>query len=140
MDLESASFVGQIVGGVAVVLSLLYVGVQIRQSTKVTKMTAAQNLQAMFGKIEELMITDAQLSEVVLSSVGREELSPIDTWRRILVHRYILRTWQTAHYMYRTGVLDKDIWNPQAVLLSALLQQDQGLQEHFARERASLDP
>src|SRR5215471_6255204 len=140
MNLESASFVAQIVGGIAVVLSLLYVGVQIRQNTKATMMTAAQNLQATIGRIEEMMITDPQFSELVMRSVQREDVSPVDSWRMTLMCRNVLRTWQTAHYMYRTGVLDKALWQPQAVLLAGLMTQDQGLQAHFERERTSLDP
>src|SRR5262245_39305364 len=140
MNLESASFVAQIVGGIAVVLSLLYVGVQIRQNTKATMMTAAQNLQATIGKIEELMITDPDFSELVLRASQREAMSPIDAWRTTLMSRNVLRTWQTAHYMFRTGLLDRALWEPQAVLLAGLMTQDRGLQDHFKRERASLDP
>jgi hypothetical protein len=140
MSLESASFVAQIVGGIAVVLSLLYVGVQIRQNTKATMMTAAQSLQATIGNIEELMITDSHFSELILRWMQREELSPVDRWRMTLMCRNVLRSWQTGHYMYRTGVLDKALWEPQAVLLAGLMAQDQGFQAHFDAERATLDP
>jgi hypothetical protein len=71
MNLENASLIAQILASIAVIVSLVYVGVQIRQSTKVTMMMAAQNLQATFGKIEELMITDVQLSELILRGTRR---------------------------------------------------------------------
>ena len=139
MNLEQASFIAQIVGGIAVVLSLVYVGVQIKQNTSATMMTAAQNLQAMIGRIEELMLTDTALCDLVLRSARGEELAGVDQWRITLLGRHVLRTWQTAHYLFRTRKLDKAIWEPQARLLAGLIQQDIGFQRHVKRERASLD-
>ena len=41
--------------------------------------------------------------------------------------------------MYRTGALDKALWESQAGLLTGIIQQDRALQDHFKRERPSLD-
>jgi hypothetical protein len=107
MTLETASFIAQIVGGIAVVLSLVYVGIQIKQNTKAARMAAAQTHQAMFGNIEELFIADQQLVDLVLRASRGEEVSPVDQWRLTCLFRHVLRTWQTGHFMYATGALEK---------------------------------
>jgi RPA family protein len=63
MNLESAYFVVQILVGIAVVASLLYVGLQVRENTRATRMAAVQDLQALVGKVEELVIADGGLAE-----------------------------------------------------------------------------
>ena len=140
MTLEAASFIAQIIGGIAVVLSLVYVGMQIKQNTKTTRMAAAQTHQAMFGSIEELFITNQQLVELVLRASRGEEISAVDQWRLTGLFRHVLRTWQTGHFMYTTGVLEKTIWLTQAALFEGIIQQDRAMQDHFRRERATLDP
>ena len=139
MNLEAASFIAQIIGGIAVVLSLVYVGMQIKQNTKAARMTAAQMHQAMFGNIEELFSTDQQLVELVLRAARGDEVSPAEQWRLTGLFRHVLRTWQTGHFMYTTGVLDKAIWLTQAALFEGIIQQDRALQDHFKRERPTLD-
>jgi len=139
MTLETASFIAQIVGGIAVVLSLVYVGIQIKQNTKAARMAAAQTHQAMFGNIEELFIADQQLVDLVLRASRGEEVSPVDQWRLTCLFRHVLRTWQTGHFMYATGALEKTIWLTQAALFEGIIQQDRAMQNHFKRERSTLD-
>ena len=139
MTLEAASFIAQIIGGIAVVLSLVYVGIQIKQNTKATRMAAAQTHQAMVGTIEELFITDQQLVELVLRAARGDEVTPVEQWRLTSLFRHVLRTWQTGHFLYVTGALEKTIWLTQAALFEGIIQQDRALQDHFKRERPTLD-
>ncbi len=50
VTLEQLGNIGELVGGIAVVASLHYVGVQLRQNTKITKASVRQSIAARASK------------------------------------------------------------------------------------------
>jgi hypothetical protein len=142
MSLEDASFVAQIVAAAAVVVSLIYVGVQIRQNTRATKLAAVQAVEEAIGRTEQLIISDGSFAEALKHGMAATaaELSDTDRIRLNVFYRHALRAFQSAHYQYRHSALDESVWGPQAKSLAAIFQADRGLREHFAVEKYMLDP
>ncbi len=66
--LESVDFyaqVAQIIAAVGVIASLFYVGVQIRQGTRATKLAAVQAVEEAIGRTEQMIIQDREFAELV---------------------------------------------------------------------------
>jgi len=142
MGLEDASSIAQIVAAATVVVSLIYVGVQIRQNTKATKLAAVQAVEEAIGRTEELIIGDASFAEILKHGMAAaaHELLDVDRIRLNVFYRHTLRAYQSAHYQYRHSALDKSVWEPQIKALAAIFHADRGLREHFAVEKYMLDP
>lgn len=142
MTLESVHLIVEIVAGLAVVLSLLYVGVQIRQNTRATKLAAVQSVQSAIGRTEELIIQDGGFAEIIKRglSVGSKELPDADRIRLNVFYRHTLRTYQSVYYQYRESALEPAFWEPQARHLAALFQADRGFRENFEVEKYMLNP
>jgi hypothetical protein len=142
MTLEDAFFVSQIVAGVAVTLSLVYVGLQVRQNTRTTKLAAVQAVQTAMGRIEELIIEDNGFADILRRGLTEtvNDLSDTDRIRLNNFYRNVLRTHQAAHYQFRNSALDRTIWDPQVRTLAAIFQADKGLRDHFQVEKYMLDP
>ena len=142
MVLEDVFFVAQIISGVAVTASLIYVGIQVRQNTRSTKLAAVQALQTAMLQVEELIIRDAGFAEILKHGLtaSAKELPDTDRIRLHVFYRNALRTYQGAHYQYRQSALDRSVWESTARTLAALFQADKGLREHFAVEKYMLDP
>ena len=142
MGLEQASSVAQIIASVAVVVSLIYVAIQIRHSVRSTRLAAVQAVQQALGRSEELVIGDATFADILRRGMtaSAAELDDTDRIRLNVFYRYALRAYQSAHYQYRQSALDDSVWEPQARALAALLRADRGLREHFAVEKYMLDP
>ena len=142
MVLDTFYQIIQIAAGVATTVSLIYVGIQIRQNTRTAKLAAIQSVQTAMGRLEELIIQDGSFAELLKHGLTQSlsELSDADRIRLSVFYRHALRTNQIAHYQYRMGALDQSVWEPQARQLSAILQADRGLREHFAVEKYMLDP
>lgn len=142
MLLENVYLVIQSVAGLAVIASLLYVGIQIRQNTRATRLAAVQAVQAAIGRTEELIIQDNGFAEILKHglSAGTRELADTDRIRLNVFYRHALRTYQSAHYQYRNSALEASVWEPQAKALAAIFQADRGLREHFEIEKYMLDP
>lgn len=142
MILESAYFVAQIAAGIAVVMSLIYVGVQVRQNTRATQLAAVQGVQAAIGRTEEMIIQDHGFAEILRHGLtaSAKELPDTDRIRLNVFYRHTLRTYQSVHYQYRKSALEASVWEPQARALAAIFQADRGLREHFEVEKYMLDP
>lgn len=142
MSLDTFYLITQIAAGVATTVSLIYVGIQIRQNTRTAKLAAIQSVQTAMGRLEELIIQDASFAEILKHGLSRplSELPDADRIRLSVFYRHALRTNQIAHYQYRMGALDESVWEPQARQLSAILHADRGLREHFTIEKYMLDP
>src|SRR5437762_11926871 len=65
MNLNDLANLGQIIGAVAVVISLFYVGHSIRQNTNAVRSGTAQTVHEHFAKWYHLVAADDELSQIV---------------------------------------------------------------------------
>jgi hypothetical protein len=69
MNLNDLANLGQIIGAVAVVVSLIYVALRIRQNTNAVRTATAQAVHEHFAKWYQLVAADAELSEIVATGL-----------------------------------------------------------------------
>ena len=108
----SARAVGEIVAVISVVLSLVFVGLQLRQSTAATQAAAYQELGiATSDMLFDLSSRSELLANMALS--GRdieslESLSSADLAELRMFVQGILRLYETAYLQVETGILAPD--------------------------------
>ena len=92
MDLTQLANLGEFIGGVAVLVTLVYLAVQMRQSTsiqfKAAEMAKADSLQKAVTTWSawRRMIADDGLSEIWLKALDDQELTPKETLRlRVMI-------------------------------------------------------
>ena len=108
MNWEAISAVSEIVGAVAVVISLIYVAAQIRQNTKMMRTTAKQGLTE---ATQSLIYTAIDRSdEWVKLMTGDDPTSPEEDARMSLLVRAMLRGFESQCYQYESGLLEEDEW------------------------------
>ena len=66
MDIMELGAIGELVGGVAVIGSLIYVGLEVRQSNRHAKEAAEREVAAQFDRVLENLQSDAKAREVWL--------------------------------------------------------------------------
>ena len=69
MNLNDLANLGQIIGAVAVVISLFYVASQIRQNTNAVRSSTAQTVHEHFAKWYHLVAADDDLSRIVANGL-----------------------------------------------------------------------
>jgi hypothetical protein len=108
MNWEAISAVSEIVGAVAVVISLIYVAAQIRQNTKMMRATAKQSLT---DASQSLIYTAIDKSEEwVKLTTGDDASTREEDARMSLLVRAMLRGFETQCYQYESGLLEDDEW------------------------------
>lgn len=74
--------IGQTLAAVATVLSLLFVGVQIRQNTRATRAASHNNVSNSLNEINRMFAENADLTKIWLAGMqDRSKLSDEERWR-----------------------------------------------------------
>ncbi len=69
MNLSDLANLGQVIGAVAVVISLIYVALQIRQNTNAVRAATAQSVHEHFASWYHFLASDESLSQVVIDGL-----------------------------------------------------------------------
>lgn len=111
MTLSELASIGNLVGGIAVLASLIFVGVQLRQNTRAVRATASQAHSANWQQIMSPFVEHADVAQ--LWRVGLENLDRLDDDDRIrfiALASGIFRFWEGARLQWRHGQLDREHW------------------------------
>ena len=118
MNWTAIGAIGELVGGVAVIGTLIYLATQVRQNTKINASAIRQSFydyttrQMLFGT------DDTEFNEV-LAKVGMtdEELSPGESIRVLRLFQAVFVGYQGAYFQHRNKALGDDDWKMCRALL-----------------------
>jgi len=97
MNWEAITAIGSILGGLAILVSLIYLSIQISQAQRIAKLQASQNLNDMFNQSFALVAASPELARQVHRLESGEELSDAEF---VQVRAYLqtqLTAWENAY-------------------------------------------
>lgn len=121
MSLEQAAYLSQVIAGLAVLASLLFVGVQIRQNTRSQKVVAVNSLTAAIAAINVPAMESPALGEALASVF--QNWDSATRQQRILAHFFLFSFFklsESAWYQRKNQVLDEEQWIGWETLLRAM--------------------
>jgi hypothetical protein len=111
MNWEAISAVSQLVGSLAVVISVLYLAVQLRSSTRVARVAAQDAAAAALRDVTKPFMENAELGRVWRTGLENlEALSAEDQARFFHAAYQFMKALETIHYHYVYGLLDAQLW------------------------------
>jgi hypothetical protein len=111
MSLGDLANLGQVIGAIAVVVSLFYVAHQIRQNTNAVRSATAQAVHEHFAKWYQLVAADAELSKIVATGLrDYGSLSEQERVRFIATFMSFLSYSQNAFLKWREKLLAPPLW------------------------------
>ena len=109
--LKTLAAIAEIVGAVAVVASLLYVGSEVRRNTAATQAASYQEIVRASNEYLLALATDSALTEIVLrAETDPASLSDSEGRRYFSFSRVFWRNMDNAFVQYRRGVLADSEW------------------------------
>jgi len=87
MNWDAISAISQLVGSIAVVLSVLYLAVQVHRSTRVAKLATQDAAATALRDVTKPFMENAELERI---------------WR--------VKAFETIHFHYVSGMMDKQLW------------------------------
>ena len=127
--------IAEIIGAVAVVLSLIYVGIQVRENTSEIR---ASNRQALINRSMQAVGNAAGNSELALALSKPAEgvpLSPAELAQYQYFVRGMLYDVQEGFLLHQEGRLDDEYWRTRAAIVLAYLSAPQA-REVYERDKA----
>ena len=121
MNWEAIGAVGEIIGALAVVLSLVYLAIQIRIQNIETR-EASVHLVAEAFRESTSLFGDPQLAEIFVKSNAGTELNEVELVQLHVAMTQSLRFWEEAHRLYLRGRIDTELWEGMMKQFGAGLQ------------------
>jgi len=111
MNWDAISAISQLVGSIAVVVSVLYLAVQLRSSTRVARVAAMDAAAAALRDVTKPFMENAELARIWRTGLENlQALSPDDQARFFHAAHQFLKALETIHYHYVYGLLDTQLW------------------------------
>ena len=114
------SELAQVISAIAVVISLFYVGVQVRQNTKATQALMRQSIAD--NDINYLMtyLNPDIIAEAEFKLKNNIELTPIEFDQLVRQQQVNFRVFENAYYQYQRGLLEKEVWDRYQIIIARL--------------------
>ena len=110
MTLSDLANIGQVVGALAVVGSLIFVGLQVRQNTKSNQASALQ-LNADYWLNYMTALADPRLGKLyAMGASGHTDFDNEQFGQFFLLCRLTFMGCENQHFQYRRGLLDRDAY------------------------------
>jgi hypothetical protein len=112
MNWEAVSAISQLVGSFAVVLSVLYLGIQVHRSTRVAKLATQDAAATALREVTKPFMENAEVERIW--RVGLEDLSALsveDRARFFHAAYQFLKAFETIHFHYVYGLIDRHLWD-----------------------------
>ncbi len=111
MNWEAIGAGSELVGAVAVVISLIYLALQIKGNTESARTSTYQSVVAEFGALNRSMASTPDLS--ILFIRGMEDFDALNADERARCSQLFFvcfHNFENMYYQYRKGYLEHDVW------------------------------
>jgi len=108
MNWEAVGAIGEIVGAIAVIATLIYLSMQVRQSSKLAKATIHENRA---GSSQRISLAFSEVAEILAKLHNEEELTQTENIRIDLISRAMFRDFEAYSYQNKAGLLETSEWN-----------------------------
>ena len=109
MNWEAIGAIAELVGGIGVIASLVYLATQIRQNTKWLRSTVLESAGTRSSEIARNAASDASLSRLMRASLsGTAPMDPDERYRFELYLLSAMRHYEISHSHFNDGLLNPD--------------------------------
>ena len=137
MNWEAIAAVGEIVGAAGVIVSLLYLATQIRQSTRVARSATRQALSRDLQALASDLVTVDDMARIFHAHISGETVQPHELVRLQARAYRDFHFWDNAHYQFCEGMLSEDEWRGIRENLKQLMLYVEAYRDYWDGERSS---
>jgi hypothetical protein len=122
MNWEAAGAVGEIIGALAVFLTLVYLALQIRQNTKAVRASAVDASIGRVTNVRQSIYETTEVAEIYVKGMADpDDLDEVSRTRfRVLMHNIFLSI-SNVYSQTNFAGLDTSTWESQLVVLQRIL-------------------
>ena len=110
MNWDAIGAIGDIIGAIAVVVSLIYVAIQVRDNSNQTKASMATTTTDAFNRMQEVLISNPDVIELFTKMKTRNDLSATEDMLLEAVANRYLAHWWSIQSAYDRNVIDEEFF------------------------------
>lgn len=107
---QEAASIAEIIGAIGVMISLVFVGLQVMQANKQSRVAARQEQVVATGLISRVLAEDAQLSDIWTRAIAGLEMTPAERTRVVAYLMFVERMQEGLYWQYLDGQVDEELW------------------------------
>lgn len=130
MNWEAIGAISETVGAIAVVITLIYLALQIRQANRISRYSAENDFRSQFIDINSTFIEHADLYAMLQDNA--EDLTPSDSAKALYMARGLMNAWWAAESAYNYGLLSEASFEVNLNDVSIAAREAPGLLPYFA--------
>jgi hypothetical protein len=112
VNIESMANYADVFGGIAVIVSLIYVGIQIRRNAKSSQSQANQSAHESLANVSLEVAKDPDLSSLTRKGmIAFEKLTEEERFRFMMLMITVFRRFENIFYQYEKGFLEEGLWD-----------------------------
>ncbi len=110
MTIMELGAIGEFIGAIAVVVTLIYLAIQVRQNTNALKLNTTQSVTEELQNMFALLASNQDLTEVFVRASRDSELRGPERGRYSAFTSNLIRVYENAFLQRRAGVIDQAHW------------------------------
>jgi len=110
MSIMEFGAIGEFVGAIAVVVTLVYLAIQLRQNTNALKLNAVRSVTEELQGMFSLAASNRELTEIIVKAAEESELHGAERARYYMFTNNLVRVYENAFLQSRAGVVDPAHW------------------------------
>ena len=111
MTLEDLGNIGDFLGGIGVIVMLVYLALQIRSNTQTLRAASLESVVNSHSQFLDRLASDSELSRIWFSGLwAGADLTPEEGQRLLALLFSAVRRWESAFHNVRTGTIEHSSW------------------------------
>lgn len=140
MTLANLANIGEFIGGIAVIVSLIYVALQIRQNTKTIRGSTLQQNTDFWGDLF-LRLAQPELASIYSTGMrGNADISPITFTQFNCLARSMFLGFENQYFQYQNGILDPESYLGYERIIAAQILSYRGFRIYWEQNRPYYSP
>ena len=110
MTIMELGAIGEFIGAFAVVATLIYLAIQMRQNTNALKLISARSITEELQETFSLLATNQELAEILVKASGESALHGAEAVRYYTLTSNLVRVYENAFLQSRAGAMEQAQW------------------------------
>jgi len=111
MTLSELGSIGEFVSSIGVIVSLVYLALQVRKNTETERMSTYQSVVSDFGSLNRTMSSSPHLSYLYVNAM--ESFAELDADEKARISQLFFASFhyfENMFYQHRKGYMEEDVW------------------------------
>jgi hypothetical protein len=141
MNIDALGNIGDFLGGLGVIVTLVYLALQVRQNTITSKTNSYQEAVSAVSEWSREVGVNSEATDILLrGSLNQEDLSPQEQMRFNLLMSAYLRNMENLHMKFLTGAVDSVVWDGWETRLRTFFHNSPGMITYWNDNQSVFSP